>query len=147
MVRYLGDLVREARESRGLTQAHCGQLTGYSRQAVADFESGRRTQNVFDYCIGLSKAFADRSLYARAVSIHTGVLVVIRDYAVNEHREFEETLALIDLGPSADGQTQRRHVALVYKELREAIEAEQHLLNSLRESYGLNESDLEAVTA
>lgn len=150
----IADLVRMARERRGLTQAQVGRLTHYQQRTISDFERGNRREHVFEYAIRLARALDDITLFRRIIEIETGVPIAgipvpdgldrhpasLRDLARREEREATEAMESLEfwrLGPA-----QRSAAERVAKELLDSITAQQWAFDSLCERCELDPDEL-----
>ena len=122
--RSIGQLCREAREVRGLTQDDTAALTHYDRRTISDYERDRRTEGQFRYACRRAEALGDMNLFRAAIAIETGVpiagspvpdgidrhIAALRDLAMKEKREAWEALAQIpvwQVGPERRAKAER----------------------------------------
>lgn len=150
----LGQLCLKARESRGLSQADAGAMTGFARRTVSDFERDARTESQFEYACKLACALDDMDLLRRAIEIETGVPVAgrpmperidkhaaaLRDLAIREKHEAIEALRSIPfwrLGPE-----HQEIVRQAAQELLDSMQASQWLFDALCAAAKLDPDEL-----
>lgn len=150
----IGQLCKDSRVAKGLSQDDAAKLTHYARRSVSDFERDRRTEQVFGYACRLAQALDDMSLLRKVVAIEVGVPVAgrpvpegvdrhvacLRDLAIKEKRQAIEVLSEVpfwQLGPGQKDAAERAAIAILG-----AIDAFSWTYDALCAAAGLDPDEL-----
>lgn len=154
MAKTIGELCREAREKRGLSQEQVAGLTHFARRTVSDFERDERVEHQFGFACRLARALSDMDLLRQVIAVETGVpaagrpvpdgidrhAAALRDLALREKQEAVEALASLcfwRLGPGQRDQAER-----AARELLDAITASQWAFDALCAAAGIDPDEL-----
>lgn len=154
MAKSIGQLCREARERRGLSQEQVAAMTHFARRTISNFERDERTAEQFAYACRLARALDDMELLRQVIEIEVGVpaagrpipdgidrhAAALRDLAIREKREAMgalESLCFWRLGPD-----QREAAERAARELLDAITATQWVYDALCAAAGIDPDEL-----